>query len=82
MMTKMQKSTLHFPTKQMPVSEAPAPDVEYAINHIVDLVREGLAHGFFHLEIRGTIGSGKRRELVVSSGKSHKFNISSNDLEI
>lgn len=78
----MSKSTIQFPTMQTSESKVPTGDVEYAITHIVDLVREGLAHGFFRLEITGTIGNGKRRELVVHSGKSHKFNIPSNDFKV
>lgn len=75
----MPKSTIQIPTKKITAGEAPTPDVEHALRHIVDAVREGLPHGFFHIEITGTIGNGKRREIVVVSSMSQKFTFPYNE---
>ncbi len=44
------------------------------------MVREGLAHGFFEITIICSIGSARRRDVIIRSGKSHKFTIREEDL--
>lgn len=44
------------------------------------LIHDGLEHGHFRYEIKGTIGKNLRRELVIEAGVSHKFTVSLDDL--
>jgi hypothetical protein len=46
-----------------------------ALDRLEGLVVEGLKHGFFEYSIACEVGSGGKRQLVISAGKSHKFTI-------
>lgn len=54
--------------------------VQEALNHLEDLVVEGLRHGFFDYSIACEMGSGGKRHLVIRAGKSHKFTIPEDEL--
>ena len=56
------------------------PQLHAAIDHLVQLVVDGLRHGHFSCMISNTIGKGKRRELVIEAGKSHKFTVPEDEL--
>lgn len=51
-----------------------------ALARLERLVLDGLQHGHFRCTISSAIGNGKRRELVIEAGKSHKFTIPENEL--
>ena len=44
------------------------------------MVLDGLGHGFFEFTVTCSIGSARRREVIIRSGKSHKFIIREEDL--
>jgi hypothetical protein len=48
--------------------------------HLEKLLAEGLRHGFFEVSIRCEVKSHRRRELIITAGKSHKFYISEDDV--
>ncbi len=54
--------------------------VREALDHLEELVVEGLKHGFFNCTIACQIAHGGRRELLIGAGKSHKFTIPPEDL--
>ncbi len=51
-----------------------------ALRHIEKVVTDGLHHGFFECFIACEIGNGGKRQLVIRSGKSHKFYIPEDEL--
>ncbi len=44
-----------------------------ALQSLESIVLDGLKHGHFHCDISASIGKNKTRELLIISGKSHKF---------
>jgi hypothetical protein len=56
------------------------PQFREAVNRLVQVVLDGLRHGHFRCAISSGIGKDKRRELVIESGKSHKFTIPEDEL--
>ena len=54
--------------------------VREALDHLEELVVEGLKHGFFDYTISCQITPGGRRELLIRAGKSHKFTIPPEEL--
>lgn len=52
---------------------APKTDFDKAIRLVLCQLIDSLLHGFFEMNLKCTIGTGKRRELVVLAGKSHLF---------
>jgi hypothetical protein len=51
-----------------------------AVNRLIQIVRDRLHHGHFRCAISSDVGKGNRRELVIESGKSHKFTIPEEEL--
>lgn len=51
-----------------------------ALGFLERLVTEGLRHGFFDCSVRGEIGAGGKRHLVIRAGKHHKFTIPEDEL--
>ena len=52
---------------------APHSTLDQALGKILNEIRAGLDHGFFHFELTcETVNSGKRR-LTLRAGKSHQF---------
>jgi len=49
--------------------------IREALTRLEQVVLDGLQHGHFRCTISSAIGKGKRRELVIEAGKSHKFSI-------
>jgi hypothetical protein len=45
-----------------------------------EIVEDGVRHGYFECAVSCEIVNGKRRRLVITSGKSHQFTISEDDL--
>ncbi len=56
------------------------PQLSDALNSISQIVLEGLRHGHFRCAISSEIGKNNRRNLVIESGKSHKFTIPEEEL--
>lgn len=51
----------------------PKSDFDKTIYLILHQLIDNLLHGFFEMSIKCSIGNGKQRELLVVTGKSHKF---------
>lgn len=51
-----------------------------ALAHLEKVVVDGLRHGFFEYSITCEIGKGGQRQLVIRTGKSHKFTIPEEEL--
>ena len=51
-----------------------------ALSLIEAELMDGLRHGHFEYSLRGEIGSGGKRHLIVSAGKSHRFYIPESEL--
>ena len=54
--------------------------LDAAIKEIVELVRDGLRHGYFDYRISCEKGQKGKRHLIVWAGKSHKFTIPEDEL--
>jgi hypothetical protein len=68
------------PHLTLPFQRAQSARVREALDRLEGLVVEGLKHGFFDYSIVCEIGSGGKRQLVISAGKSHKFTIPEEEL--
>jgi hypothetical protein len=51
-----------------------------AVGRLQELLVEGLEHGFFDARIEIRTVRSQRRELIISAGKSFKFNIPPSEL--
>jgi hypothetical protein len=60
--------------------DAGGPQFREALDRLGQVVLDGLRHGHFRCSISSCTGKGNRRELVIESGKSHKFNIPEEEL--
>jgi len=56
------------------------PQFREAFDRLILFVLDGLRHGHFRCSISSGIGNGKKRELVIEAGKSHKFTIPEEEL--
>ena len=56
------------------------PQLREALDQIGKIVLDGLSHGHFRATVSSEVGKGKRRELVIEAGKSHKFTIPEEEL--
>ncbi len=57
-----------------------ASTLETAFAQVRQIIEDGLRHGFFECAISGEIINGKKRRLVIKSGKSHHFTIAEEEL--
>ena len=46
------------------------------IHRVTDVLREGVKHGHFDLNVQGEIGNGCVRHVIITAGKRYKFHIS------
>ncbi len=65
---------------QIRAEQSGGPQFREALERLVQIVADGLQHGYFRFEISSAIGKGNRRELVIEAGKSHKFTIPEEEL--
>ena len=65
-----------------PDDSACGPQAREAINHLTEVVMDGLRHGYFRCAITSAIGKNNRRDLVIEAGKSQKFTIPEDDLPV
>jgi hypothetical protein len=56
------------------------PQFREAMEHVIQLVRDGLRHGHFRCVISSSIGKGGRREVVVEAGNLHRFTIPAEEM--
>ncbi len=56
-------------------------ELERALRMLTDEVTDGLKHGFFQCSVRCELGRGRRRELTIEAGKSHRFVIAAVEVE-
>ena len=71
-----------LPIDSSALDEASTSELSRLFNTIERIVRDGMNHGHFHYQIKGTVGKGLRRELVIEAGVSHKFIVLPGDLKI
>ncbi len=57
-----------------------ATSFEIALAQLCEIVADGLRHGFFECVVSGEVVNGKKRRLVIKSGKSHQFTIAEDEL--
>ena len=50
-------------------------DTRKALDHVEQIIVDGLRHGFFEYAISCEVVHGRKRQLVIRAGKSHKFTI-------
>jgi hypothetical protein len=70
---------MHNKPPQTDADQSGGPQFREAFERLAQIIREGLRHGHFRCTISSGIGKGKRRELVIEAGKSHKFTIPEED---
>ena len=51
-----------------------------ALDHVERIIVDGLRHGFFEYAISCETVHGRKRQLVIRAGKSHKFTIPEDEL--
>jgi hypothetical protein len=61
-------------------AQSGGPQFREALDRLLQVVLDGLRHGHFRCAISSAIGKGNRREIVVESGKSHKFTVPEEEL--
>lgn len=71
---------MHNEPTQADTGQSGGPQFREAFNRLAQIVLDGLRHGHFRCAISSGIGKDKRRELVIESGKSHKFTIPEDEL--
>jgi hypothetical protein len=54
--------------------------IDRAFQRIQEIVLDGLRHGYFNVSLSGEMEKGKKRKLVIASGKSYLFHISEDEL--
>ncbi len=55
--------------------------LEQVLEHVEREIREGLGHGFFDFSVSCEIGNGKRRQVTIKAGRSHRFTIPEEEIE-
>jgi hypothetical protein len=63
------------PPAMQPFRRAESEQIQELLDHIEEMVIEGLKHGFFDYSITCEVSSGGKRHLVIRGGQSHKFTI-------
>lgn len=59
----------------MPLARAYSPEVIKLLDFVERELVEGLQHGFFEFQINCVMKRGELREVVVKTGRTHKFNV-------
>jgi hypothetical protein len=62
------------------VGQSGGPQCREALKRLIEVVQDGLRHGYFRCAISSDIGKNNRRELIIEAGKSHKFTIPEEEL--
>jgi hypothetical protein len=66
--------------RQPDAAKSGGPQFREAFDRLMQIVLDGLRHGHFRCTISSGIGQGKKRELLIEAGKSHKFTIPEGEL--
>lgn len=53
---------------------------ELVMAKVNQVVVDSVKHGHFEISVRGQIGKGKRREVIINAGKEYKYTIPVNEL--
>ncbi len=69
-----------MPTQSHAPRTNDASPLEIALRQLCEIVEDGLRHGFFECVVSGEVVNGKKRRLVIKSGKSHQFTIAEDEL--
>ncbi len=75
------RTTHNASNTQLAVAPTEKCEYERALQKLVQIVREGLVHGFFDCSISSEIINGKKRSFVIKAGVSHKFIIPLEELD-
>lgn len=54
--------------------------VEDALSRLQEIVLDGLSHGFFECSVTCKVINEKKRQLVISAGKSYHYTITEDEL--
>jgi hypothetical protein len=60
---------MHNEPPQADAGQSGGPQFREAFDRLHQIIIEGLRHGHFRCVISGEIGKGRRRELIIESGK-------------
>jgi hypothetical protein len=71
---------MHNEPTQTRAAQSGGPQFREALERLLQIFLDGLRHGHFRCAISSAIGKGNRREIVIESGKSHKFTIPEEEL--
>ena len=71
---------MHNEPTQTDAGQSGGPQFREAFECLIQIVLDGVRHGYFRCAISSGIGKGNRRELVIEAGKSHKFTIPEEEL--
>ena len=71
---------MHNERTQTNAGQSGGPQFREAFERLVQIVLDGLRHGYFRCVISSGVGKGNRRELVIEAGKSHRFTIPEDEL--
>ena len=65
---------------QTGAGQSGGPQFREAYDRLIQIVLDGLRHGYFRCAISSGIGKGNRREIFIEAGKSYKFTIPEEEL--
>jgi hypothetical protein len=71
---------MHNQSTQKDVRKSGGPQFHEAVDRLLQVLLDGLRHGFFDYSISCEVGNKGRRQLVIRAGKSHKFTIPEDEL--
>jgi hypothetical protein len=71
---------MHNDPRHTDPSLSGGPQFREAFDRLKQILLDGLRHGHFRCSISSGIGQGKKRELLIEAGKSHKFTIPEDEL--
>ena len=71
---------MHNEPIQTEAGQSGGPQFREAFEMLIQTFLGGLSHGHFRCTISIGIGKANRREVVIETGKSHKFNIPEEEL--
>ena len=56
-------------------------ELDAALRKLRQEVIDGVGHGFFHYTVSCEIVNGRTRRMIITAGKSHRFNIPEEELD-
>jgi hypothetical protein len=56
-------------------------ELDVVLDHLESQVRDGLRHGFFEYQVTSDIVHGRKRRVVIDTGKKRQFTIREEELD-